>query len=99
MCHVIFAVAYYGSYSKTLDVVRAFFPVAVDNIVNGAFIVLLEYVGIEDILADKLLIRYRSDDVTSVPEENYDIIKVGTVGYEFIFLQTCADEALLAIDI
>ena len=76
MCHVIFAVAYYGSYSKTLDVVRAFFPVAVDNIVNGAFIVLLEYVGIEDILADKLLIRYRSDDVTSVPEENYDIIVI-----------------------
>ena len=31
-----------GSHGETLDIMRAFFPVAVDNVVDGTFVVLLE---------------------------------------------------------
>ena len=45
------AVAHYGSHGETLDIMRAFFPVAVDNVVDGTFVVLLEDIGIEYVLA------------------------------------------------
>ena len=78
---------------------RAFFPVAVDNVVDGTFVVLLEDIGIEYVLAYEFLVCYRSDDITSVAEEDDNIIEVGAVGYEFIFLQAGTDETLFAVDI
>ena len=99
MCHVIFAVAYYGSHGETLDIMRTFFSVTVDDIVDGAFVVLLEYVGIEYVLAYEFLVCHRSDDVTSVAEEDDNIVEVGAVGYEFVFFQAGTDETLFAVDV
>ena len=38
---------------------RAFFPVAVNNVVDGTFVVLLEDIGIEYVLAYEFLVCYR----------------------------------------
>ena len=40
-----------------------------------------------------------ANDVTSVAEEDDNIIEVGAVGYEFIFLQAGTDETLFAVDV
>ena len=55
------------------------FSVTVNHIVDGALIVFLEYIGIKNILAHKFLVGNRSNQISSVPEEDNDIIEAGTI--------------------
>ena len=96
---VVLAVAHNGGHGKALDVSGAFLAVAVAQVVDGALVVLLEHVGIEYVLAHELLVGHRGDKVASVAEEDDDVVQVGAVGQELVFLQTGSDETLLAVDV
>ena len=52
---VIQLVAGHGGYIESLDEVIALFAVAVNTVVDGALIVLLEYLYMEDILPTNIL--------------------------------------------
>ena len=75
MSYVIFTVADNACYGKPLDILCTFFSVAINNVVDCTLVVLLENVGIENILAYELLVGYGSNQIPSVPEEDDDIIK------------------------
>ena len=51
MSDVIFTVADDACYGKPLDILCTLFPVAINNVVDCTLVVLLENVGIENILA------------------------------------------------
>ena len=99
LCHVVFAVAHDGGDSKTLDIACTLLAVAVADVVDGTFVVLLEDVGIEDVLAHEFLVGNGGDDVLSIAEEDDDIIDGRTVAYELVFLQSRSDETLFAVDV
>ena len=84
---VVFAVADHGSDGKTLDIGCAFLAVAVGDIVDGTFVILLEDIDIKYVLAYKLLVGYRSDDIFSVAEEDNHVVDIRAVGYELVLLQ------------
>ena len=75
------------------------FAVAVNTVVDGALIVLLEYLYMEDILTDEYLVCYLGDFKVAILIEDDDVIEVGAVAYEFILLQPCTNETFLAVDI
>ena len=75
MRHIIFAITDNACYGKPLDILCTLFPVAINNVVDCTLVVLLENVGIENILAYELLVGYGSNQVASVPEEDNDIIE------------------------
>ena len=75
------------------------FAVAVNTVVDGALIVLLEYLYMEDILTDEYLVCYLGDFKLAILIEDDDVIEVGAVAYEFILLQPCTNETFLAVDI
>ena len=99
MCQVVLAVAHDGCHGKPLDVVGTLLAVAVHYVVDGALVILLEDVGIEDVLPHKLLVGYGSNDIASVAEEEDDIVDVRAVGHKLVLLQAGADEALFAVDV
>ena len=72
--YVVFTVTHYAGHGKTFDVAGPFFPVTVAYVVDGTFVILLEYVGIKDVFAHELLVGNRSDDVFPVPEENNYVV-------------------------
>ena len=73
--------------------------VAVNTVVDGALIVLLEYLYMEDILADEYLVCYLGDFKLTILIEDDDVIEVGAVAYEFILLQPCTNESFLTVDV
>ena len=97
--HVVLAVADDGRHGKALDVGRPVLAVAVAHVVDGALVVLLENVGVEDVLAHELLVGHGRDEVAAVAEEEDDVVQVRAVGQEFVLLQAGADEAFLAVDV
>lgn len=96
---VIQLVAGHGGYIESLDEVIALLAVAVNTVVDGALIVLLEYLYMEDILADEYLVCYLGDFKLAILIEDDDVIEVGAVAYEFILLQPCTNETFLTVDI
>ena len=99
MRHVIFAVAHDGGDGEALDVADAVLAVTVADVVDGALVVLLEDVDVEDVLAHELLFRYRCDDVLAVAVEDNHVVYGRAVAYEFVLLQPCADESLFTVDV
>ena len=73
--------------------------VAVNTVVDGALVVLLEYLNMEDILANEYLVGYLGDFKLTILIEDDDVIEVGAVAYEFIFLQPCTNESFLTVDV
>ena len=88
-----------GWHIEALDIVVTAFAVAIDCIVDGALVVLLEHLHMHDVLADKHFLADADDLVFSVFIENDDVVDVGTVANEFVFLQTGTDESFLTVDI
>ena len=84
---VIQLVAGHGGYVESLDEVIALFAVAVNTVVDGALIVLLEYLYMEDILTDEYFVGYLGDFKLAILIKDDDVIEVGAVAYEFILLQ------------
>ena len=99
MCHIVFPVASDGGDVESLDVVEARLSVAIDHIVDGTLVVLLEYIHVQHVLAHEELVRHTHHLVTSVLVEQDDIVDVRAIRHELVFLQTGADESFLAVDI
>lgn len=87
LCDIIFAVANYRGHGETFYVCRSFFSVAVGYIVDRTFIVLLEYIDIENVFADEFLVGNRSNDILTVAEEDNDIIDIRTTCNELVFFK------------
>ena len=99
MRDVIFAVADNGSDCKTLDIGCAFLAVAVGDIIDCTFVILLEDIDIKYVLAYKFLVGYRSDDIFPVAEEDNHVVDIRAVGYELVLLQGCSDKSFFAVDV
>jgi len=96
---VVFFVACHPRHGKALHQIAGLAAVAVDDVVDGAAVVLLEDTHMDDVLADERLVGHPGDDIASVAQEDDHIIDVGTFGDELVFLEAGAHEALLAVDI
>ncbi len=96
---VVFAVARDGGDIEALDVVRSLGAVAIDHVVGGAGVVALEHLHPLDILAHEYLVGYAYNLVFAVAVEDDDVVDVGAVADELIFLQPSADEAILTVDV
>ena len=96
---VVIPVAGNGNHIETLYVVRTFFAVAINCIVNGTAVVALEHLHVHDALANKHFVGNMDDAILAVAEENDDIVKVRTVLNELCFLQVGAYEAALSVDV
>ena len=99
MRDIVFTVADHTCHGKTFDIRRSFFAIPVSDIVDGAFVILLEYIDVKYVFAHKLLVGYRSDDIFTIPEEDDHVIDIRTVGYEFILLQCCSDKSFITVDV
>ena len=99
MSDIVFTVADNGGYSEAFDIRCPFFSVTVCHVVNCAFVVLLEYIDIEYVFTDKLLIGDGSNNIFTVAEEDDNVVNIRTACHELIFLQTCSDESFFTVDI
>ena len=75
------------------------FPVAIDYIVDRAFIVLLEDIYIENIFTYKHLFLHTYYFIFSITVEDDNIVNIRTVRNIFIFFQSCSDKAFLTVNI
>ena len=107
---VVFAVAGDGRHVEALDVVVAVFSVAIDHVVDCALVVSLEDGHVDDFrfpffglaffrLAHERLVGDADDLVRAVAVEDDGVVDVGTVGDELVFLESGADESLVAVDV
>ena len=107
---VILTVARDAGDVEALDVEGTVAAVAIDGVVDGAGVVLLEDGDMDDLafallglralrLAHEDLLANADDLVGAVLVEDDDIVDVGAVADELILLQPSADEAFLAVDI
>ena len=99
LCEVVFLVAGNACDGETFHVVKTLFAVAVYDVVDGACVVALEYVEVENVFTDKHLLAHLHDLVFAVFVEDDDVVDVGAVAYKLVALQSGADEALVAVDV
>ena len=99
LCGVHLAVARDARHVEALDEARAVFSVAIDEVVGRARVVFLEHLHVEHVFAYKQLVGHAHHLEFSVAVEDDDIVDVGAVAHEFVFLQTRSDEALLTVDV
>ena len=99
LCEVILLVASHGGHVEALDEILSLAAVAVNHVVDGAAVVLLEHRHVEDVLAYENLLGHTDDLVLTVLVENDDVVEVGAVADELILLHTRSDEALLTVDV
>ena len=78
---VIHLVAGHGGDIETLDIVWPCLAVPVDAVVDGAGIVFLEYLHVQDVLADEYLLGHFCYLELAIPIKNDDIVQVGTVAH------------------
>ena len=94
LCQVIFLVTCQTGGGKTFHKVCAVTSVAVDHIVYGALVVLLEHVKIEHVLTHKQFVGHLDHLVTAVLVEQDNVIQVRAVAYELVFLEFHAYESV-----
>ena len=96
---VVFTIARHGRHIETLHIVKALFAIAINHIVDGAFVVFLEHLQPNDAFAHKNLVGHLQHLIFSVAIENDHIVYIRTVAHKLILLQPRSDEAFLAIDV
>ena len=99
MSDVVLSIANHRGHVETLNEAEALLAVAIDNIINGTSVVFLEHIEIEHVLAHEHLFCHADDLVLAVFVEDDDVVEVRAVAYELVFLQPCADESVVAVDI
>ena len=96
---VVFAIARHGRHIETLHIVKALFAIAINHIVDGAFVVFLEHLQPNDAFAHKNLVGHLQHLIFSVAIENDHIVNIRTVAHKLILLQPRSDETFLTIDV
>ena len=76
MCEVVLFLASDSRHVESFDIIVTALAVAIDSIVDGALVVLLEHLHMHDVLADKGFLADADDLVFSVFVENNDVIDV-----------------------
>ena len=94
-----FAVACDARHVEALDEARTVLSVAIDEVVGRARIVFLEHLQMQHVLAHEQLVGNAHHLEFSVAIEDDDVVDVGAVAHEFVFLQTRSDEAFLTVDV
>ena len=84
---------------EALDIARASLAVAIYHIINGALVVLLEHTQPDDVLAHEELFGHTHHLELTITIEDDDIVDVRAVAHKLVLLQSCADEALVAVDV
>ena len=73
--------------------------VTINTVVDGALVVLLEYLDMKDVLAHEYLVCHLGDLELSILIEDDDVVEVGAVAYELVLLQACSHETFLSVDV
>ena len=95
---VVQFVAGHRRHVESLDEIITLFSVAINAVVDGALVVFLEYLYVEDVLSYEYLVGHLYDLKFSVFIEDDDVVEVGTVAYEFILLESGSYESFLSVD-
>ena len=96
---VVFAVAQNRGQRETLDIIIALAAVSIDDVVDGSFVVLLVDLHVLDVLAHENFLGHTHHLVFSVFVEDNDVVEVGAVAHELVFLQRRSDESFVAVDV
>ena len=96
---VVLLVAGHRRHVEALDEAVALLAVAVDDVIDGARVVLLEHVEIEHVLAHEHLLCHADHLVLAVFVEDDDVVEVGAVAHELVLLQPSADKSVRAVDV
>ena len=96
---VVFAVARHGRHVETLHIIKPLFAIAINHIVDGAFVVFLEHLQPNDAFAHKNLVGHLQHLIFSVAIENDHIVNIRTVAHKLVLLQPRSDEAFLTVDV
>ncbi len=96
---VVHLVAGHGGHVESLDEVVALLAVTINTVVDGALVVLLEHLYMEDVLAHEYLVGHLGDLELSILIEDDDVVEVGAVAYELVLLQACSHETFLSVDV
>ena len=96
---IVHLVACHRRHVESLDEVFALLAVAIHTVVDGALIVLLEHLHMEDVLSHEDLVGHLGHLELSVLIEDDDIVEVGTVAHQLILLQSCTHESFLSVDV
>ena len=96
---IVLLVASHGGHVETLDEVLPLSAVAIDHVVDGAAVVLLEHRHVEDVLPYEYLLGHADHLVFTVFVEDDDIVEIRTVADELVFLHARSDEAFLTVDV
>ena len=75
------------------------FAIAINHIIDGAFVVFLEHLQPNDTFAHKNLVGHLQHLIFSVTIEDNHIVNIRTVAHKLVLLQPRSNEAFLAIDI
>ena len=95
---VVQLVAGHRRHVESLDEVITLFSIAINAVVDGALVVFLEYLYVEDVLSYEYLVGHLHDLEFSVFIEDDDVVEVGTVAYEFILFESGSYESFLSVD-
>ena len=99
LCQVVLLVASHRGNVESLDEAGALLTIAVNGIVDGARVVLLEHVDIHDVLAHEEFLGYAYNLVFTVFVEDDDIVEIRAVTYKLVLLQSGTDKAIVAVDV
>ena len=96
---VIFVVTLDAGNREPLHVEGSAAAVLIDDIVDRACVVALEYTDMEHVLAYEQLFLDFHNLVAAVAVDDDDIVEARATAYRVIFLQTGADESFVAVEI
>ena len=99
LSEIVILVAGNAAHRKTFGIGHAVFAVAIDHVVNRAFIVALEHAGIHDVFSHKYLFSHLYHLEYTVAAENDDVVDIGAFTHVLVFLQTRADKTFGAVHI
>ncbi len=95
---IVQLVAGHRRHVESFDEIITLFSIAINAVVDGALVVFLEYLYVEDVLSYEYLVGHLHDLEFSVFIEDDDVVEVGTVAYEFILLEAGSYESFLSVD-
>ena len=98
-CEVVFAVAGHACHVKAFDITGSALAVAVNNVVDGAAVVLFKHLQPQNVFAHKYLVGHANHLVFTVAIEDNYIVEVGAVAYKFVLLKAGTDEPVLPVDV
>ena len=99
LCQIVLLVASQRGHVEALHEVVTLLTVTIDCIIDCARVALLEHGQIEHVLTHEDLLCHADHLVFTVLVEDDDVVEVGAVAHELVFLQTCTYKAVGAVDI